>query len=73
MPSQLIGLPDVHTPAAVQLSPYVQRFPSSHVVPVRIVSVHVGPPLHSRSMHAASVHVTRVPPPHAPDALQASP
>jgi hypothetical protein len=66
------GLPPTQLPAALQVSPNVHAMASSHAMPVRGVEVHVDVPLQVRSTHVLLVHVTVVPAPHTPAAVQAS-
>jgi hypothetical protein len=59
-----LGVPP-HAPI-VQVSSWVQPFPSSHAVPVSGTSVQMLLPLHVRRLQASLVQVIAVPP-HIPD------
>jgi hypothetical protein len=74
---QVTRVPPAHTPDALHASPYEHASPSSQLVPVRGVSVQVGPPLHARVMHVVLVHEMavprQIPAPQASPCVHASP
>jgi hypothetical protein len=72
--SQLAGTPAPHWPAALQLSPVVQAFPSLHARPTTTVCAQPVAGLHESSVHAfPSLQFAAAPGTHTPAMLQLSP